>query len=250
MMHENRLTQAKSSIYPAVLALLLSWPAAAWTDETATVAPPEAPSLGQIQLDREMGQFSVPGRFLERGPDQGRDLLEYLAVKRNGYKAYEAVLELDTTATEFNLACILIGLDPDNATLPEYHFDPRPVQGDPVDIHVEWDADGTLHRARAAELILMNGKPVDDHGWVYTGSTFIEPGNIYLAEQSGTLIGFVHDADSIIEHRHGIALNAPQAPSVNRALMPPPQTPIRVIIRNPAETAGQDDAAPSATLAD
>jgi hypothetical protein len=212
--------------------LLLAW--------TAPVPAQEGPgasnatqTLGDIALDRATRTFSVPGRFLQQDDNVGHQLLEYLAVKRDGYKAYEAVLELDTTATEFNLACILIGLDSANATLPEYHFDPKPVEGDRVELWVEWEVSGIVQRVRPAELILMDGEPVSDHHWVYTGSEMVAP-DTYLAEQSGTLVGFVHDRDSIIEHRNGISLGAPNVPQLNRGLMPPPDAPIRLIVHNPA----------------
>lgn len=214
--------------------------------EGVSPAPPEpaaaAPaSLGAIRLDRAQRTFVVPGRFLERDPGAPHDLLEYLAVKRDGYKAYEAVLELETTATAFNLACILIGLDPDNARLPAHHFDPRPVQGDPVELWIEWEQDGATRRIRPAELVVVEGEPSDDHHWVYTGSTFTAPES-YLAEQTGTLIGFVHDQDSIIEHRNGIGLGAPHPPTVNRALLPPEGTGVRLVVRS---LAGTDESTPA-----
>ena len=207
-----------------LLALTVVAPAQDADSTTAT--------LGAIALDRATRTFSVPGRFLGQDGELGHQLLEYLAVKRDGYKAYEAVLELDTTATEFNLACILIGLDAANATLPEYHFDPKPVEGDRVELWVQWENAGALQRVRPSELILMDGEPVSDHHWVYTGSEMVAP-DIYLAEQSGTLVGFVHDRDSIIEHRNGISLGAPNVPQLNRALMPPPNTPIQLVVHNP-----------------
>lgn len=221
-------------------ASLLPWSLPLSAQE-ATGDPEGSSQLGAIELDRAARTFVVPGRFLVSAeppksdadvpPAPGDDLLEYLAVKRDGYKAYEALIELDTNAAAFNLACILIGFDADRATLPEYHFDPTPLEGDAAELRVEWEQDGQWRRVPPARLILVEGEPVDDHDWVYTGSTFIGPGD-YLAERTGALIGFVHDRDSIIEHRHGIGLDAPHPPRVNRALLPPDGTPIRVVVRN------------------
>ena len=62
--------------------------------------------IGTIIVDRKALSFSVPGKILHL-----KDPLEYLAVSRNGMKSYESLFELDTSPREFNLACILLGLD-------------------------------------------------------------------------------------------------------------------------------------------
>ena len=95
-------------------------------------------------------------------------------------------------------------------------------------------SNGETRRVPGAELLVIGGQPVADNTWVYTGSVFANPTQ-YLAEQTGTLIGFIHDRDSIIEHRVGIGLGSATQVTVNRALLPPPGTPIRVIVRNVAE---------------
>jgi hypothetical protein len=194
--------------------------------------PPAAPTFQSVRIERDAGRFSVSGRLIEREQTQGPQLLEYLVVKKGGLKSYEALLELDTTATEFNLACILIGLDASHAVLPRYHFDPEPAKGDPVTVFVEWDQDGAPRQVPASELLVVGAAPVTDNDWVYTGSIFNPPR--YLAEESGTLIGFIHDRDSIIEHRSGIGLGSGTRVSVNTAVLPPPGTPIRVIVQRPA----------------
>ena len=139
-------TITRRTLAGLVLALPLSTPGIA--DQTpsgaaitgdAAVAVPAAPTLSSIRIEREQKRFVIMGRFIEHEQSRERQLLEYLAVKKGAYKSYEGAIELDTTATEFNLACILIGLDRDKATLPRSHFDPAPVMGDPVDVHVEWD---------------------------------------------------------------------------------------------------------------
>lgn len=209
--------------------------------EQGAVPPPaggaaavaSAPTLRSARVERDAGRFTVTGRFIPREPSAGPQLLEYLAVKKGAFKSYEAVMELDLTATEFNLACILIGLDAAHAVLPQFHFDPGQVQGDPVAVFVEWDQDGTTRRLSAAELLVVDGAPVSDNDWVYTGSAFAPPPR-YLAEESGTLIGFIHDRDSIIEHRSGIGLGSGTRVTINTARLPPPGTPIRLIVQRPA----------------
>ncbi len=183
--------------------------------------------LGKITIDRNARRFTLPGSVIKL--DQP---LEYLVVKREGMKAYEAVLDAETTATEFNLACILIGLDSDNAVLPRYHFDEREVVGDPVGILIEWTVGEETRRIRPEEIFLLDGKPVDSNEWVYTGSTMVPPGNIYLAEESGTLIGFIHDQDSIIEHKQGIGLGRFGEVAIDQTKLPPLGTEIRISVTN------------------
>ena len=53
--------------------------------------------IGEIIVDREAQEFSVPGKILHL-----RDPLEYLAVTTIGMKEYESLLALTTTARDFN----------------------------------------------------------------------------------------------------------------------------------------------------
>jgi hypothetical protein len=170
--------------------------------------------VGSVEIDKNQGRFTAPGRVLRAEPP-----LEFLAVSKDGRKGYEAMIELDATAFEFNLACILIGLDGERTTgRPTYHFDPQPVEGDRVAIDVSWGAPGAERRVPAESLLVDGGKTVPAE-WVYTGSGFTANGN-YLAHIDGTLIGLVHDPSSVIEHRSGLGINtygsitaAPGAPA-------------------------------------
>ena len=172
------------------------------------MGPPPAPSpterlgpgllrIGNIRVDTTKKEISVAGFVNDV------QVLEFLANTKGGFKAYETALELDTNAVNFNVACILIGLDPARAVHSRQQFDPVPPQGDPVDIFVEWDENGSKRRVRAEELIYnKTSKTVLTTGpWVYTGSAFTPSteGNSYLAERDGTLIGFMHNTQPIIE---------------------------------------------------
>jgi hypothetical protein len=95
-------------------------------------------SIGSITVDTNKKEIAVPGKMLR---DQ---TLEFLATKKNGNKSYESVMELDTNATSFNLALIMIGLEKKNAVAPAQHFDTNPAGGDPVEIWVEWRKLGSI----------------------------------------------------------------------------------------------------------
>lgn len=170
--------------------------------------------IGSIEVDKAKARFELSGVLLRvDGP------LEFLAVTKGGMKAYESVFELDSDAFEFNLACILIGLDAKNAKASEYHFDERVVEGDQVSLSLSWLDKGKRVEVKAAEVLLEDGKQVASNDWRYTGSLFMPSGH-YAAAESGTLVGFVHDPESIIEHRDGVGLKNYGAITLNKSVIP------------------------------
>lgn len=188
--------------------------------------------VGSIEVDKGRRSFRLPGQVLERNQPDGP--IEFIAVSRGGMKAYEAVFELETTAVEFNLACILIGLDAEGVTLPQFHFDPAPLQGPAVAVYIEWQQGEGRTRIPAEQAIAGYDPGTDGHEWVYTGSYF-NPAGLYMAEESGTLVGFVHDMDSILQHRTGLGLGDYGAISANMALLPPPGTPVFLLVEARAD---------------
>jgi hypothetical protein len=229
---------------PLCVALCVAWLAtsvlAADAPPPALQAPPGAKvtqphitqldggrvAIGAIIVDRQARSFTVPGTVIRVDPP-----LEYAAVRKGGHKAYESLLELDVDAFEFNLACILVGLDAARATLPRWHFDPEPVRGDEVELSVSWTADGV--RVKRPLTALLTGAEPQPGGWIYTGSQFDRLGD-YLPQLNGTLVGFAHDPDSIIEHRLGLGLGNYGAVGAPGA--PPVGTPVTLELRFAAGT--------------
>lgn len=154
--------------------------------------------IGEIIVDKSAKSFIVPGKILHLD-----EPLEYVAVSANGMKGYESLLELSVSAREFNLACILIGLDAKKSNKPRYQFDERKPEGQAVSINVSWKVDGETRRVSAANAMTTGDKEFDDDSWVYIGSTTSEDGLQFMAETGGTLIGFVHDPYSVIDHVNG-----------------------------------------------
>jgi hypothetical protein len=174
--------------------------------------------VGNITVNTQKKELSVQGKVLplhssslpkpmpgEKPTPPPLKTLEYLATSRDGMKAYESALELDTDATTFNFACIMIGLEKSNAVLPKGHFDPTSTKGDLVEIWVEWAG----HKIRAEEMLYdETSKSIPQVGaWIYTGSKILSDGR-FMAEMDGTIIGFVHDPDTIIESSIGAGLGA------------------------------------------
>jgi hypothetical protein len=181
--------------------------------------------IGAIEIDKGAHRFTVPGAAIDLASGMP---VEFLAVVKGGVKSYEALLELDASAVEFNLACILIGLDSANAKRPERHFDPAPVTGDIVDLRVSWLLDGQ-EQSHEIERLLRGTDLPEEHVWVYTGSYF-RPDGAYVPSFTGTLIGFVHDPESIIQHQKGLGLGNYGAVTLDPDIMPPAGTRLTVSV--------------------
>jgi hypothetical protein len=157
---------------------------------------PDLLKIGSMQIDTAKKEVSVSGQVTEA------TVLEFIAVKKGGLKAYESALELETNGLEFNLGLILIGLDPARAVGPKFHIDPALPEGDPVEIWVEWEDAGAHRKVRAEQLVFnqKSKRTLSEGPWVYTGSAFTRDSNaFFLADLDGTLIGFVHSPSPLID---------------------------------------------------
>lgn len=181
--------------------------------------------IGAIEIDKDAHRFTVPGTTIGLAEEMP---IEFLVIAKDGHKGYESLIELDVSAVDFNLACILIGLDAANASHPEYHFDKTEVSGDVVDVHVSWKHEDREKTFKIEQLLRGTADP-SDHIWVYTGS-FFTPDGAYLATLSGTLIGVVHDPESIIQHQRGLGLGAYGAITYDPDVMPPALTRVTVSV--------------------
>ncbi|MEJ6000147.1 YdjY domain-containing protein [Paucibacter soli] len=183
--------------------------------------------IGRIVVDKRAGRFSVPGRVHVLGKP-----LEYLATSPGGLKAYETMLELDASGSEFNLACILLGLERDANEVPwrQYRQVPRLV-GARVALFIAWSEGGKRRQVSAAQALLNAdaGVQPDSVEWVYTGSPVSEGNARFAADDTGTLIGFVHDASSIIEAAAPIGIGA-YGSVRGHAMVPPVGTAIELVV--------------------
>lgn len=182
--------------------------------------------IGKIVVDRKARRMVFPARVHVIDKP-----LEYLLTTTGGMKEYESLLEADVSGTEFNLGCILLGLERDPLQGPFFQFSKEPLRGPRVEISVELPAGGSTRRASAAELLFdpdsKQSQPVE---WVYVGSTVNAVSNLFGAEQAGTLVGFVHDANSVIESVAGLGIGAYGSVNGNTALLPPVGTEVEMSI--------------------
>ncbi len=190
--------------------------------------------IGAILVDEPARRFSVTGRIVRREAP-----LESIAVSKGGARSGKGLIEIDSNAIEFNLACLLIGLDPRHADRAGDRRAGSPAQGDAVSIVVSWiDAGGRHKTLPAADLIDRKRQRSSQGPWVYTGS-ILRPDGLYMADADGTVIGFVHDPSSIIEHRLGLGGDGKDAIGADPDHTPPVGTRIELVIENPAAGTGR-----------
>ena len=182
--------------------------------------------IGRIVVDKRAGTFTVPGRVHVLGKP-----LEYLATSPGGMKEYETLLELDATGSEFNLACILLGLERDPKQVQFQQFSQVPLVGRRITIYVAWSEGGKRRQISAADALLNpdTGVKPESVEWVYTGAPISRPEGPFAADITGTLIGFVHDANSVMESALGIGIGAYGSVRGNTSL-PPEGSAIELIV--------------------
>jgi len=182
--------------------------------------------IGAIVVDKRARRFSVPGRVHVLGKP-----LEYLATAPGGMKGYETLFEVDTTGSEFNVACILVGLERDSKLGPFMRYNQAPLAGQRVSVSIAWSEGGKRRQISAAEAILNPeaGVKADAVQWVYTGGPVSDPADGFVPDLTGTLIGFVHDPNCIIDSVAAIGVGA-YGSVRGSALMPPVGTPVELIV--------------------
>lgn len=183
--------------------------------------------IGRIVVDKRAGSFTVPGRVHVVGKP-----LEYLATTPGGMKEYEALFELQATGSEFNLACILVGLERDKKEVPwrQYRMVPRLV-GPRIAISIAWGEGDKRRKVPAAQALLNPeaGVKPETVEWVYVGAPTSDDQPQFAADATGTLIGFVHDSNSVIESVTAIGLGA-YGSVRGHAMLPPVGTAIELIV--------------------
>jgi hypothetical protein len=173
--------------------------------------------IGKIIVDRKARRMTLPARVhvLDRP-------LEYLLTTTGGMKEYETLFEADVSGTEFNLACILLGLERDKTLEAYQQFSEKRMAGPRVEISIAWKHDGKTLTGSASDALFDAGqKAPEPVEWVYVGSQKYWQDNRYAADVTGTLIGFVHDPNTIIESVVGLGIGAYGSVNGNAQLLPP-----------------------------
>ena len=203
----------------------------------AQASPPAAPQfkalggeryqVGRIVVDKSAQRFTVPGRVHALGKP-----LEYLATSPGGRKAYEAMLELDASGTELNLACILIGLERDPSVPSWKPLGQAGKVGQRVALSLAWADSGQRRQMNAAEALLDGDarSRAEAVEWAYTGSFTSRDGSQLAADVTGTLISFIKkDQSGVIEAVSDISLG-PYGSVRGSSLLPPEESAIELTV--------------------
>ena len=192
---------------------------------------PDLYELGTITLDLKARRAKIPGRI-----NMTQGIIEYLAVMDKRGKLHESVLALDVQPSFMQLALILLGFEPGEVTLPDAKTKRPPALakwGDPVTLWVQWDRNGKTERHPIDALVFNREtqKPLEGNRWHFTGSVFYQ--NMFAADVSGSLIATWLDFQAILNASNQIG-NPYRGQNlgyeVNTKLLPPVDTPIRLII--------------------
>jgi hypothetical protein len=179
--------------------------------------------IGQLVLDRRQREVRFPGAVtLHEGT------LEYLACAPQG-KLYESLLRADVDPYHLQLALLLIGLEPRN-NLRRQGDEATPL-GDPLTIHVAWEAAGGRVERRAESLVRQHydsDKTMVETEWVFTGSMFHD--GVFAASVNRSLIAVYNDPTAIVNNpQRGGSDDTFYVP--NASALPPLDTVVEIILR-------------------
>ena len=184
--------------------------------------------IGKIIVDKAAHRLVVPAEVAHLGEAP----LEYVAVTKDGLKAYETLLEAGATGSEMNLALILLGFDSANSSHLAFQFDRNLPSGQTATVRIRWRSSQGVREVSADEALLSDEqlRTLPPAIWVYLGSFINPPDGRFGADTAGTLIGFVHDPHCLIEHRLGLGIGAYGSVRGNAANLPPIGSPVEIIV--------------------
>jgi hypothetical protein len=138
------------------------------------------------------------------------------------------LLRIDADPYYFHLALLLIGLEPVNNLARQ--GDPRPPGGDHVTIEVTWRMNDQQIVRRAEDLIWERGheRPMTRTTWAFTGSHFAR--GVFAASTTKSLVAVYADPQAILNNPL-LSRGDDTWYTPNAKAMPPPDTPIEVVIR-------------------
>ncbi len=161
-----------------------------------------------------------------------------------GTREHEALVVIETRPSNLHAALVLAGFEPGAPGRWSYDdgvVSVTPPTGDRVEIFVRYLKDGrTVQEPMSAWMVgAEDGRPFPDRAWVFAGSSFatnpewMGPGEHYVADLTGSIIGLVTFGDEVIGYERVLADQEAVEPTqwrVNTGHVPPIGTPVTVIL--------------------
>ncbi|MHC4303660.1 MAG: YdjY domain-containing protein [Planctomycetota bacterium] len=126
-----------------------------------------------------------------------------------GTREHEALVVIKAKPSDVHAALLLAGFQhgaPGNWSYQNESLSFTPPRGDRLDILVRYERDGeAIEEPIRAWMVDAGGRPsFPDTAWVFAGSLFVEnpdwmgPGEHYVADQTGSIIGLVTFGDEVV----------------------------------------------------
>ncbi len=164
-----------------------------------------------------------------------------------GTREHEALLVIEARPSDLHAALVLAGFEP--GAPGRWSYDDgvvavTPPTGDRVEIFVRYQKDGrTIQEPIGAWMVgAQDDRPFPDRAWVFAGSSFaanpdwMGPGEHYVADVTGSIIGLVTFGDEVIGFERVLADQESVEPTqwrVNTGHLPPIGTPVTIILARP-----------------
>ncbi|MDR0994205.1 MAG: YdjY domain-containing protein [Verrucomicrobiota bacterium] len=177
--------------------------------------------LGSVLFDSQTRTVTATGWV-----NQVEGVVEVLACGLRG-KVHESIFVLAASPLDLQAALLLAG---NKGGEPMARFGEGPPRGSPVDMFVEWEADGETKTARAETFVwdLQKGDVLPDGPWVFTGS-ILKDGEFKATLEESLIVTF-WDPYAIINNPYPNGSND-KVLVVNTRTVPPMETPIRFHIK-------------------
>jgi len=162
-----------------------------------------------------------------------------------GSREHEALVVIAARPSDVHAALLLAGFEhgaPGSWSYENEALTFTPPTGDRLDVRARYERDGrTIEEAFRAWMVDAEGRPSFPRTpWVFAGSAFAEnpdwmgPGEHYVADQTGSIIGLVTFGDEVVGFEEVFADQQsvqPLAWQVRIDHVPPVGTPVTVILR-------------------
>ena len=178
--------------------------------------------LGKVRLDKNRQTVSFPALVNMREAN-----IEYLVVTASG-KMHESIFRTDAEPYHIQLALLLLGAK--GAGTNDFPADKtEPLPGDSVSVEVVWASKGKSVRRRGEDFVynLETKSAMSQGAWTYNGSRMYR--GTFLAQQDGSIISVMVDADALINNPRPGREND-KIWLANTNALPPLNSPVEVVV--------------------